>query len=110
MDKKQKKTLQVSDWFKRPLTEEQLNYAAMDSHYLIALRERMLSVIFEKTKDLNSLMGLFERMEIISKKNYQTKEFNKQEMFELFNKKYKEAKGPGAQKKEEKKKERGKES
>ena len=108
MDKKQKKTLQVSDWFNRPLSEEQLNYAAMDSHYLISLREKLLSVIFGKTQDLNSIIGFLEKMEGISKKNYQTKEFNKLEAFETFNKKYKEAKGTAVKKKEEKKRKKRK--
>ena len=32
------KRFQKSDWAKRPLTEDQLNYARMDTHYLLDLR------------------------------------------------------------------------
>jgi cation-transporting P-type ATPase D len=37
-----KKRLQKSDWFQRPLTEEQLNYAALDCRYLVSLRGILL--------------------------------------------------------------------
>jgi ribonuclease D len=38
IDRQMKKNMQVSEWWKRPLSEEQKNYAALDSHYLIFLR------------------------------------------------------------------------
>jgi ribonuclease D len=34
---------QRSDWGRRPLSREQLAYAALDTHFLLALRERLLS-------------------------------------------------------------------
>ena len=38
IEKDKKKYFQVSDWRPRPLTNDQLNYAALDVHYLIYLR------------------------------------------------------------------------
>lgn len=89
MDKKNKKILQVSNWFERPLTIEQLNYAAMDSHYLIYLREKLLGSIFEKIKNLKQIISFFELMEATSKKKYQQKVFNNSEFYELFNRLFK---------------------
>ena len=86
MDRKKKKILQVSDWWKRPLTEEQINYAALDSHYLIFLREKLLQVIFEKVKDFTNLYNFFEKIEELTKRIYHPKEFNKVEYYEMFNK------------------------
>ncbi|KAM3135186.1 hypothetical protein pb186bvf_012651 [Paramecium bursaria] len=37
--REKKKLLQLSDWSQRPLSEEQLNYAALDCKYLIGLYE-----------------------------------------------------------------------
>ncbi len=37
------KKFQKADWGKRPLTNEMLNYARLDTHYLITLREMLLS-------------------------------------------------------------------
>ena len=89
MDRKKKKILQISAWWQRPLTEEQLNYAALDSHYLIFLREKLLSAIFEKQKDFKMIYGFFEKMEENTKKKYQPKEFSKFEYYELFKKLFK---------------------
>ncbi|QDU66513.1 ribonuclease D [Engelhardtia mirabilis] len=35
------KTQQLSDWGRRPLTDKQIGYARLDTHYLIELRERL---------------------------------------------------------------------
>jgi len=43
-----KKTIQRSQWDNRPLTEEQMAYAALDTAYLPALYERLASDIQEK--------------------------------------------------------------
>ncbi|CAD8099621.1 unnamed protein product [Paramecium sonneborni] len=51
-EREDKKRLQRSDWFIRPLTEEQLYYAALDCKYLIALREILLSQYTEDEKNL----------------------------------------------------------
>jgi ribonuclease D len=41
------KRYQRANWGKRPLTQEMLDYARLDSHYLIPLRERMDSALKE---------------------------------------------------------------
>ena len=40
-DVKLDKTQQLSDWGRRPLTDKQIGYARLDTHYLIDLRERL---------------------------------------------------------------------
>jgi ribonuclease D len=40
-----KKTYQRANWSKRPLPPEYIHYARLDSRYLIALRQRMLSAL-----------------------------------------------------------------
>lgn len=42
------KKWQRCDWGKRPLNEEQLNYARLDTHYLIALRDCLASKLHER--------------------------------------------------------------
>ena len=44
----EKKKFQKSNWFERPLTDEQLTYAANDSLYLIKLREAMMKKLKSK--------------------------------------------------------------
>ena len=41
------KKYQRADWKRRPLTPEQLDYARMDTHYLVALRDRQLQALTE---------------------------------------------------------------
>lgn len=42
------KKLQRSDWGKRPLTEEQLEYASLDTHYLLPLAEKLREELYAK--------------------------------------------------------------
>lgn len=105
MDKKQKKILQLSPWWQRPLSEDQKNYAALDSHYLIVLREKLLQVIFEKQKDCKQIMKFFLKLEEISQKVYIAKDFNKLEYYELFGKMSKTLKQEIKQEKEKDKEE-----
>ena len=44
---KMNKKYQRADWKRRPLTPEQLDYARLDTHYLIALRDRQLQELTE---------------------------------------------------------------
>ena len=44
---KMNKTYQRADWKRRPLTPEQLDYARLDTHYLVALRDRQLQTLTE---------------------------------------------------------------
>jgi ribonuclease D len=41
------KKYQRSDWKRRPLTPEQLDYARLDTHYLVALRDSQLDALTE---------------------------------------------------------------
>ncbi len=50
MSIKEKKKFQTSNWYERPLSEEQLNYAANDSIFLIKLRNKIVEKINDKKK------------------------------------------------------------
>jgi ribonuclease D len=41
------KKYQRADWKRRPLTPEQLDYARLDTHYLVALRDKQLEALAE---------------------------------------------------------------
>ena len=41
------KKYQRADWKRRPLTPEQLDYARLDTHYLVALRDKQLQALTE---------------------------------------------------------------
>jgi ribonuclease D len=47
------KRFQRANWGQRPLTDEQLEYARMDTHYLIALREKLAAELAQR--ELTSL-------------------------------------------------------
>jgi ribonuclease D len=55
------KRFQRADWKRRPLTPEQLDYARMDTHYLLALRERQLLALGE-AGGMPEAMEEFERL------------------------------------------------
>ena len=57
MDKKH----QRSDWKRRPLTQEQLDYARLDTHYLPALRDKQIEAL-TATGSLAEAMEEFERL------------------------------------------------
>ncbi len=42
------KRMQRTDWGKRPLTPQQIAYAQMDTHYLLALRQRLADELHER--------------------------------------------------------------
>jgi ribonuclease D len=44
---KMNKKYQRADWKRRPLTPEQLDYARLDTHYLVALRDRQVQALTE---------------------------------------------------------------
>lgn len=44
------KKMQRTNWGKRPLTPEQIAYAQMDTHYLLALRERQIHELHERER------------------------------------------------------------
>jgi cation-transporting P-type ATPase D len=51
IDKKVKKGFQKSNWLERPLSDEQLDYAATDAYYLIDLKNRLVSQNNQKNLD-----------------------------------------------------------
>ena len=44
---KMNKKFQRADWKRRPLSPEQLDYARMDTHYLVALRDKQIELLTE---------------------------------------------------------------
>jgi len=60
------KQMQRADWGQRPLTQEHIEYARMDTHYLIALRDRLL----DDLKRQGHLDEAKAGCEMLSKINY----------------------------------------
>ena len=52
---------QRSDWKRRPLTAEQLDYARLDTHYLVALRDKQLEALAEAGR-VQEAQEEFERL------------------------------------------------
>jgi len=64
-----KKQLQVSDWAARPLSKEQLDYAAMDPYFLIYLRSSLIIDFFKSEKFENKekdLIRILKDMQSLS--------------------------------------------
>ncbi len=55
------KKYQRADWKRRPLTPEQLDYARLDTHYLVALRNRQIQALTESGRSLEA-QEEFERL------------------------------------------------
>ena len=73
----EKKKLQTSDWFSRPLTESQLNYAANDALHLIELRKIMYKILNDD-KEFNKIKKEFDfdmRNKIENRKNKKDEDF-----------------------------------
>jgi len=78
MDKNHKKALQKSNWKNRPLSKEQLDYAAQDSYYLIDLRNLMVAKLGDrfKTYKLNMISKLKEKFKKSSSEILESKAIN----------------------------------
>ena len=77
ISEEEKKKLQKSDWLSRPLSEDQLNYAANDALYLIKLRQKMYDII-NNDKEFNKIKKEFNfemYNKIISRKNKKEEDF-----------------------------------
>ncbi|MBI4377128.1 MAG: ribonuclease D [Elusimicrobia bacterium] len=63
------KKLQRADWGKRPLSEEQVRYAQMDTHFLIRLAEILRKCIEEKgrVEDAREAFGELTELEPVTK-------------------------------------------
>ena len=56
------KKYQRADWKRRPLTPEQLDYARLDTHYLVALRDKQIEALTEP-----ALAGAHEEFERLAR-------------------------------------------
>jgi ribonuclease D len=65
------KAMQASNWNKRPLTEEQIHYAAQDVQYLRLLKNRLM----EKIRELGRMRWLEEECQLLERINYLPPEF-----------------------------------
>lgn len=59
------KRMQRSNWRKRPLTDEQIAYAQMDTHYLLPLRNILLAELEEKERleEANEAFDMLSRVD-----------------------------------------------
>ena len=73
LDKSIKKKFQLSDWRQRPLTPDQLEYAALDAHYLVYLRNRILSKLEKKVEWENGLGTFLQTMQNVCLKRWEPK-------------------------------------
>src|SRR4029077_7909366 len=55
------KKYQRADWKRRPLTPEQLDYARLDTHYLLALREKQVAA-FTTTGTHDEAQSKYDRL------------------------------------------------
>ncbi|CAG8483597.1 6377_t:CDS:10 [Diversispora eburnea] len=68
------KKYQLADWRLRPLTEEMINYARTDTHYLLYIYDNMRNELIENSNNitLNHLKVTLERSAQVSLKIYET--------------------------------------
>ncbi len=66
------KRRQRDDWSRRPLESEQLEYAAMDTHHLLRLRD----VLEEELRQKGRLSWVHEEFEAVASSELQEKEFD----------------------------------
>ncbi|CRH00734.1 exonuclease, putative [Plasmodium relictum] len=61
LKRKLDKQLQLSDWSKRPLTEDQINYASIDSYNLIEIEEKLTEYNYSSVclSNSNNLIDIF---------------------------------------------------
>ncbi|KAL4477166.1 hypothetical protein ABPG72_008900 [Tetrahymena utriculariae] len=85
LEKKKKKLLQLSEWSNRPLSEEQVNYAALDSHFLIKIRYELLHETIKRLDFQRTLEFLYKMQKATSKK-YEKKPFDELFYFQAFEK------------------------
>ena len=69
------KKFQLADWAKRPLTEDQLLYAQLDTHYLLSIRDVMVNQIIERDQWFE-VYEEFDRVARVSRRNPHKKSIN----------------------------------
>ncbi len=67
------KRFQRANWGQRPLPEELLDYARLDTHYLIPLRNRLSAALVEKKRDSLAAED-FKRLLLVEGNNHSEKE------------------------------------
>lgn len=73
MEKALKKEYQTSDWRLRPLTRAQLEYACLDSNYLLYLRAKVLEAM-NAAKSKEEVLEFLRKMQLVCRKDYEKKE------------------------------------
>lgn len=60
MEKEKKEKFQMSDWYTRPLSKEQIEYSYLDSFFLLNLRAKMISELIVDNRDacIEKLVGM----------------------------------------------------
>ncbi|RHZ69192.1 hypothetical protein Glove_287g13 [Diversispora epigaea] len=73
------KKYQLADWRLRPLTEEMINYARADTHYLLYIYDNMRNELIANSNNitLNHLKVTLERSAQVSLKIYETFSYDK---------------------------------
>src|SRR5687767_6389538 len=73
------KKYQLADWRLRPLTEDMINYARADTHYLLYIYDRMRNELITNSDHVtfNRLKVALERSAQLSLKVYETYKYDK---------------------------------
>ena len=85
IEKETKKKYQISDWRIRPLTQDQLDYACVDAHYLIFLRNVILKQLLI-TKDSIEMDNFLKKLQNTCLKKYENRILNLAGFDDYFNK------------------------
>ncbi|MEN8097516.1 MAG: HRDC domain-containing protein [Chloroflexota bacterium] len=75
------KRFQRANWGKRPLTQEQIDYARHDTHYLIPLRDRF----YKAAKQANRLEEVQDRFQRLTQVNIVVNSFDPDDFWSLLN-------------------------
>jgi len=78
ISKEEKLNFQKSDWSQRPLTKEQLEYASVDSYFLIYIRHKLLCDYMRNNDENELYEKLLEFQEIVLKRQAEFKDENPQ--------------------------------
>jgi len=73
------KRMQRTNWGRRPLTEEQIEYARLDTHFLLALRDKLIHELNEQGR-LREARAAFER---VSQSEWHKKPFDPDDFWRI---------------------------
>lgn len=80
------KELQKADWRIRPLTDEHLNYARSDTHYLLFCYEHLRNELLNKTAEQNLLKKVYAQSTLLCRKTYEQPRFDEMGYLKLCSK------------------------